>query len=242
MVLTWGCKQQKVQLQDIAGKQITIDSTQIAVDSIQEWIAPYKKSVDDVLDAPLAYSPKALSKNDGLKNTSMGNFFSDMVLEETRALFEKQNKPKVDFVVMNHGGIRAVLPKGSINARNAYEIMPFENFISVVELNGTQVRDLVRFLVASERPHGVAGITIQFNADKTLRSIDINGEPFDESRHYHVATSDYLVTGGAEIGFFPEVEQVFETEYLLRNAIIDHFKAKDTLTAEVDQRFIQFQN
>ena len=120
-----GCKQQKVQLQDIAGKQVTIDSTQIAVDSIQEWITPYKKSVDDVLDAPLAYSPKALSKSDGAKNTSMGNFFSDMVLEETRALFEKQNKPKVDFVVMNHGGIRAVLPKGTINARNAYEIMPF---------------------------------------------------------------------------------------------------------------------
>ncbi|MEL6305587.1 MAG: 5'-nucleotidase, partial [Bacteroidota bacterium] len=209
---------------------------------IRKWIAPYKKSVDDVLDAPLAYSPRALSKNDGAKNTSMGNFFADMVLEETRALFQKQNKGKVDFMVMNHGGIRAVLPKGTINARNAYEIMPFENYISVIELSGTQVRDLVRFLVASERPHAVAGISIQFNSDKTLRSVDINGEPFDEGSNYRVATSDYLVTGGAEIGFFPEVEKVFETEYLLRNAIIDHFKAKDTLTAEVDQRFIQFQN
>ncbi|MEL6976641.1 MAG: hypothetical protein AAGL29_14795, partial [Bacteroidota bacterium] len=66
------CKQEKTQLQDIAGKQVVIDSTNVAVDSIRKWITPYKKSVDDVLDAPLAYSPRALSKNDGAKNTSMG--------------------------------------------------------------------------------------------------------------------------------------------------------------------------
>lgn len=241
-VLLLGCKPENKQLQNIAGKQVPIDTSLSSVDSIESWIAPFKKRVDDELDAPLAYSPTVLSKNDGFKNTSMGNFFADLILEESQALLKKQNKPTADFAVMNHGGIRALLPKGTISARNAYEIMPFENYISVVELNGTQVRELVRFLVASERAHAVAGISIQLNADKTLRSIDIQGEPFDETRNYRVATSDYLVTGGAEIGFFPEVEQVFDTGYLMRNAIIDHFKAKDTVTAVVDQRFVQFSN
>ena len=235
------CKQETKHLTSVQGAQLGVDSTLVEVDSIKVFVAPFKNRVDVILDSTLCYAPKSLLLNDGQRNTSMGNFLADLIYEETNPLVEKKIGKSLDFVVMNKGGIRSVLSKGEVTARNAYEIMPFENYISVVELNGTQVRKLVLFLANSKRAHAISGLEIVLDTSGGLESVNIQGKPFDENQNYHVATSDYLVSGGSDIGFFPEFESLTDTEYLLRNAIIDHFKRKDTLTAQVDKRFIQLQ-
>ena len=238
-VVFFSCEKKNSQLTKIEGAQLDIDSTLTQVDSIAEFILPFKTRVDEVLDSTLAFVPKALVKNDGERNTSMGNFVADLVFEETRPIVAQKFGKSLDFVVLNSGGIRSILSAGKVTARNGYEIMPFENFISVVELNGTQVRELILFLTHSKRAHPFSGMEIVVDSNGSLQSVNIQGKPFDESRSYYVATSDYLVAGGADIGFFPEVDSILDTEYLLRNAIIDHFKKKDTLVAQVDDRFIQ---
>jgi 2',3'-cyclic-nucleotide 2'-phosphodiesterase (5'-nucleotidase family) len=32
----------------------------------------------------------------------------------------------MDIVLLNHGGIRSIIPKGEVTTRTAFEIMPFE--------------------------------------------------------------------------------------------------------------------
>ncbi|MEX0315996.1 MAG: 5'-nucleotidase C-terminal domain-containing protein, partial [Allomuricauda sp.] len=137
------------------------------------------------------------------------------------------------------GGIRSIISEGNVSARNAFEIMPFENYISVVELSGSEVRKLITFLTNATRIHPIAGMQIVLNNMGGLESVDIHGSPFDETRNYYVATSDYLVQGGPSIGFFNDMVSVTDTGYLVRNAIIDHFKKIDTVKASVDDRFIQ---
>jgi hypothetical protein len=56
-----------------------------------------------------------------------------------------------------------------------------------------------------------------------------------------VATSDYLVTGGDNMTFFTEALSKTETDYKIRNAIIDYFSKVDTLTPKVDLRYYQLQ-
>jgi len=56
-------------------------------------------------------------------------------------------------------------------------------------------------------------------------------------RTYNVATSDYLVSGGDNMGFFKNNTSVTNTDYLIRNAMIDYFKKVDTLAPKVDNRF-----
>ncbi|MEO0900959.1 MAG: 5'-nucleotidase [Bacteroidota bacterium] len=238
-MLFFACKPESSHLTRIEAKQLNIDSTFVGIDSIQQFIDPYKKRVDEVLDSTLAYVPETLVFERDSRNTSMGNFFADLMFEETQPIVQSKIGKSLDFAVMNKGGIRSILSKGPVSARSGYEIMPFENYISVVKLNGTQVRELILFLTHSERAHPFSGMDITLGASGSLESVNIQGEPFDESRSYYVATSDYLVAGGADIGFFPAVDSILDTEYLLRNAIIDHFKKKDTLTAKVDDRFIQ---
>ncbi len=238
-ILLSACGPRNSHLQKIEGAQLDIDSSLSGVDSVKAFISPFKKRVDEVLDSTLSYAPKALVLDDGIRNTSMGNFFVDLIFEETQPIVQRKIGKSLDFAIMNRGGIRSVLSKGKVTARNGFEIMPFENYISVVKLNGTQVRKLIQFLVNSKRAHPFSGMEIVIDKSGALESVNIQGSPFDESRDYYVATSDYLVSGGADIGFFPEVDSILDTEYLMRNAIIDHFKKKDTIRATVDNRFMQ---
>jgi hypothetical protein len=54
-----------------------------------------------------------------------------------------------------------------------------------------------------------------------------------------VASTDYLINGGPSVGFFNEFESRTQTDYLLRNAIIDYLKKVDTLEAVADDRIKQ---
>ena len=119
--------------------------------------------------------------------------------------------------------------------------MPFENSIVVAELSGKSVFELVTFLKDSGRAHPIAGLEIVLSKDNSFASIRIQGKPLDEKRTYHVGTSSCLVSGGDRMGFFKNAHDVVNTDYLIRNAMIDYFKKIDTVVALVDKRFIKIE-
>ena len=233
------CKEQANQLSQIAGSQVPVDSSLADVDSIESFIAPYRKRVNEVMDMPLSYAPITLTKGDGELNTSAGNLLADAILEQASPIYESRTGTPVDFVIFNHGGIRSIISKGQVTTRTAYQVMPFENRIAIVEMPGNAVLGLVRFLKKSGRAHPIAGMQIILDKEDSIQSVIINGEPFDENRTYLAATSDYLVQGGDDMGFFKNRSNVEVMEYLVRNALIDYFKTHDTLRNTVDERFIR---
>ena len=238
ILLVASCKERPYQLSEIHGKQLPIAEKLSSVDSIENVIAPYRDRLNDVLDEPLCYAPKVFSKNDGRYNSSAGNLLADIIYEQANPIFKSRTNNEIDFVVTNHGGIRSLISKGDVSSRTAYEVMPFENKIVVLELKGKAVRDLVSHLVRAGRPHPISGIQIILEKDDQLSSVNIQGQPFDEKRTYFVATVDYLANGGDDMGFFRDGVNRTETDYLLRNAMIDFFKKTDTLRASIDDRFI----
>ena len=147
----------------------------------------------------------------------------------------------IDMVVLNAGGVRSGLPSGNVTARNAYELMPFENNIYILKLSGKQVRELVQFLVGARRPHPISGMQVILDRNGNLDAVNIQGRPFDENKVYTLATSSYLVEGGADTGFFPAYVEKEDLDYKMRNAIIDYFKKVDTIRKSVDDRFYQMQ-
>jgi len=231
------CKQTPLHLTQIEAKQIAIDSTISQIDSITKFIDPYRKRINEVLDSTLAYAPKLITKKDGTYNTSAGNLMADIVLSESETIFNARTGKTIDFVLLNHGGIRSIISEGKVSARTAYEVMPFENSIVVVELSGTSVLEMIDFLIQSKRAHPIAGMQIILTKNNQLKSLQIQGKPFDKNRTYFVATSNYLVTGGDNMGFFKNMLSATDTNYLIRNAMIDYFKKVDTLHSFVDNRF-----
>ena len=238
ILLTFSCREPAYRLSEIHAKQLPITDSISSVDSIENVISPYRNRLNEVLDEPISYAPRVISKNDGRYNSSAGNLMADIVFEQANPIFTSRKDKGIDFVVLNHGGIRSVISKGNITSRTAYEVMPFENKIVVLELKGKAVRDLVTYLVRSGRPHPISGLQIILEKNDQLSSVNIQGQPFDEKRTYYVATSDYLANGGDAMHFFKEGTSRTETDYLLRNAMIDYFKKTDTLKCAVDDRFI----
>ena len=233
------CRNREIHLSEIHGSQIPVEATLKGSDSIESFIAPFRSHVNNVLDDPLSYAPENISKDDGKYNSSAGNLMADIVLEQAGPVFTKRTGKEMDFVVLNHGGIRSVISAGDVSTRTAYEVMPFENTIVVLELQGKAIRELVSFLIQARRPHPIAGIQIILDSKGELDSVNIQGRPFDENRSYFVGTSNYLASGGDNMKFFESGTASTDLQYLIRNAMVDYFSKTDTLRARVDDRFIK---
>jgi 2',3'-cyclic-nucleotide 2'-phosphodiesterase (5'-nucleotidase family) len=234
----YACKETSNTLTKLEVKEIEISENLPENDSILNFIKPFKDHLNTTLDVPLAYSPKTLSKSDGHLNTPIGNLMADIVMEMSNPIFNSRTGKNIDFVLLNHGGIRAIISKGNVTTRTTYQVMPFENKIVVVEITAAKVKELLNYLANKQKAHPVSNIQIILN-NNTLKSVLIKGEPLDENKTYFVATSDYLANLGDNMFFFKDPISVTDIDYLIRNEMIDYFKKVDTIAPVIDERFIK---
>lgn len=233
-----GCKTEKLYLNKIEGQRLDINDKATPNAEIEAFIAPYKNRIENDLDSILAYAVDTYSKNDGELNTAIGNLMADIILLEGNPIFNKRTGKHIDGVVLNHGGIRAEIPKGAVNARTAYNVMPFENKIVVVGLKGNKINDIIKYLASRKRAHPIAGLKITLDKNYNLISATINNEAIDANKTYYFATSDYLYNRGDNMTFFQPNEEFHDLDYKIRNAMIDYFKKTDIINPVIDDRFI----
>ena len=152
--------------------------------------------------------------------------------------YKKRTGKEVDFVMLNWGGIRSDLPKGTITMESAFNLMPFENEVIVLTMPGTKVKELADYLIQHRLPHPLSKqVSLQITKDGKITHFTINGQPFDPNKTYVVVTSDYLYNGGDEMYFFKGALDADKIGYKLRNVLIDYFKKIDVLNATEDHRF-----
>tara|TARA_B100000809_G_C15061222_1_gene502469 strand:- start:94 stop:855 length:762 start_codon:yes stop_codon:yes gene_type:complete len=233
------CKKQDVYLNKIEGKQVNISDSLEINQTIDDFVKPYREHVNANLDSVLAYAVDTYSKRDGEYNTAIGNMMADAVYEESNPVFKSRTGEDIDFVLLNHGGIRSIISKGNISKRTAYEVMPFDNSAVVVKLKGAQVKELVEYLAQGKRAHPISQLRIVLDVDGTIKSTSLRGKPLDFSKTYNVATNDYLYNGGDRMDFFKTNDSLYILNYKVRNVLIDYFTKIDTLNPVIDNRFIQ---
>ena len=239
LLILSSCKGEYPSLTEIDGKRIAIDTSIAGEKEISEFIRPYKEHLNATLDSTLAYNPAFLSKSDGDLNTAIGNLMADGVMEQTAPIFEKRTGKKIDLVLLNHGGIRGEIPVGNVTTRTAYQIMPFENEVVVAEITGKKMKEMLAYLSKAKTAHPVSGIEIVADKDYNILKATINGEEIQDDKNYFVATSDYLVSGGDNMRFFNDPVELYETDYMIRNVMIDYFKKIDTIKSVIDNRYIR---
>jgi len=221
-------------------ERIDIDETISDNSEVNELIAPYKGQIEGSLNTVLSHAPKSYSKHDGELNTALGNMMADAVFMQCNPIFNERAGKSMDFVLLNHGGIRSSIQRGPIKIRNVFELMPFENKVVVAALRGEQIQEMVSYLQKSHRAHPISrGLNIVLTEDYQLISASINELPIDPERVYFVGTSDYLFNGGDHMSFFSNNQGHYNLDYKVRNAIIDYIQKTDTLELKRDQRFIR---
>ena len=236
--LILSCDNSKI-LVNTEGENISINSGIETIKEVEEIIIPYKLNLDKTMNQVLSFSVDNYSKNDGDYNTAIGNLMADAIFELTNPVFKRRTGKNIDMVLLNHGGIRSILPKGNVTTKTAYKLMPFENSVVVVALKGSVVLEMTNYLKVSEKAHPISGLELVINADNSYQKIQIGNTDVDSEKIYFVATNDYLYKGGDQMEFFKKSDTLYELNYKIRNVLLDYFSINDTLNPKIDQRFIK---
>lgn len=235
----FSCKQETQHLTRIEGKQIAITDSLETDAGIEAFVKPYSEHINKDLDSVISYAVATYSKSDGELNTAIGNLFADVIYEQSNPVFKKRTGKDIDMVLVNHGGIRSIISKGDITTRTAFEIMPFENSVVVAAIKGSQVNDLVDYLVTAKRAHPISKLNLTVDTNYQLVDARINNKAIDTSKIYYVATNDYLYNGGDGMDFFKPSDSLYILNYKIRNALLDYFYKTDTINPVIDDRFIK---
>lgn len=193
-------------------------------------ILPYKNSLTADMSAVLAVSEQALEKSQ--PESLLGDFVADACLKIANQSYYPADAKTADFIFLNNGGLRNPLPKGNITKGNIFELMPFENELVVLKINGNLVKKIFNFIAEKD---GVPVAGVQFGIkDKRAVNILINNQPLDTNKIYKAVTSDYLANGGDQLFFLAEVKERESLNLKVRDAIIQYLKQK----SKVDEHIV----
>ena len=219
---------------------IEINQQVLSDSSIVKYYQPFKKNLEEsLMNTPISYSPETYKKNDGELNSTLSNMFADATYEMSNPVFNKMSGKNIDIVLLNNGGIRSIISKGDISEKTAFELMPFENSIVVLELNGLSIIKMIDYLRKVKLQHPISGLQINLNNDYSVNEVKINGVSIENEKKYYVATTDYLLEGGDKMYFLAETTKTTDINYKMRDILIDYFKKYDTLKLKSDNRFIR---
>ena len=115
-------------------------------------------------------------------------------------------KTGADVAITNGGGIRSSISEGDITKGDVISVLPFGNYVVVIEVTGQDIIDAMENGLQSypnERgafPH-IAGMNVKFDPSKEAFSkvVEVtmaDGEVLDLDKTYSLATNDFMAAGG----------------------------------------------
>ncbi|MBL7928146.1 MAG: 5'-nucleotidase C-terminal domain-containing protein [Bacteroidia bacterium] len=211
--------------------KITSNDTLPPEASVIAFLQPYKLKLDSSMNIRLASSDMEMEK--GQPESLLGNFVSDLCMNQVKP-FAIENNLNIDFCFFNNGGLRNSLPKGDITMRNIFELMPFDNELVILIIDGKTTEKLIKTII-EKGGVPVSGIRIILNKDEKPQAT-VQDKPFDTTRDYVILTSDYLAGGGDQYDFLKNRKEYLQTGLLMRDAIINHCRKAGKISSQLDNR------
>lgn len=183
--------------------------------AIKDLIQPYKEELDAEMNEVIGQVKSELIK--ARPESTLGNFLADLLVVQATECTGQQ----IDFAAQNYGGIRVpAVGKGDITRGKVFEIMPFENMLSVLEVKGDIVNKIIQKMASS------GGWPISKDVSYTIQddqagNIKLHGEPLDMNKTYTIGLPDYIANGGDNCDFLINQKRL-ECNISIRDAIIKH--------------------
>lgn len=200
--------------------------------AVEAMIAPYRSQLEAHLTEVLARATGLFAKAD--PEGALDNLVADAVLYGARRL----SRDTVHVALVNDGGLRVpVVAAGPILMRHTYELLPFENYITVLELTGVQL-DRLADQVAQSGGEPVAGWTMVLDGEDATRVL-VGGAEIDPQATYRLATVDYLADGGGSWSVLWEPSAHEDREdmtVLIRDVFVDYLRERGVVSPELDGR------
>ncbi len=194
------------------------DTSNTIIDSsVYEIILPYKEKLTGEMNTILGESETSLER--GNPESKLGNFVSMACMTESAKIYYPKDGRQADFAFFNNGGLRRPLPAGKITRGDVFELMPFENELVVLTIDGEHVEKIFNF-IASKNGAPIDGARFQIK-DSKAKNIIIQNIPLDTTKTYKVLTSDYLANGGDSYDFLKDIPREY-VNLKVRDALIQY--------------------
>ncbi len=207
-----------------------------------ETLKPYAEQLAAEMSEVIGHAPVFMDK--GRPQSLLGNFAADAL----RVMGEKAYGHAIDLSVTNNGGLRNTLADGDVTIGTMFNIFPFENTLTILEMKGSDVLDLINSL-AGKKLEAMSGmnVTLELDGDRTYASsIKVGGKPVDPNRIYYVATIDFLAEGNSGMTAMTKAVKCTNTGISLRDMMIDYIKQLTAegkeVTSQIDDRVIDHAN
>jgi len=180
--------------------------------ALQSIIADAHKKSDAIGAEVLGSAEVAVRRKDG----ALGQFIVDTWREAL---------PYADIAITNDGGVRQDLPKGKLRLRDVRSVLPFNNYLLVVELTFEQLKATL------ENPQAVVSgmsFTYRMRKDGTRRIEGLlgpDGRALDRNKRFKVIINDFMYRGGDHFSFRDYDPEPEETATDWREPVLRHLRA-----------------
>ena len=211
--------------------------SQADVDSVSEiaqLLKPYRDSLSLIMNEVIGQSKGNFKKEK--PGGSLGNLVAD-------AMFFKAKKinPATQNAICNYGGIRInEIRSGDITRGKIFELLPFENELVILELNGTQLKQWIEVMaksdgwpIATYLPMNLPKLkqalayqdsfTVFDPRTATSKDSIITFSPLADDVMYTIATNDYIANGGDQCDFLKTCKRI-NTGLLIRDVMIEYIQ------------------
>jgi 5'-nucleotidase/UDP-sugar diphosphatase len=210
---------------------------------ITELLSPYIAKANESLKEVVGEATDEFVVGNRLPRkieTSLGDAICDAMVWYFKTTYNQS----VDFSFINGGNIRAGVSAGPITREQVLTVLPFENYLYLVSLKGSEIIDLFTFIASI--PQGNGGwaqisqevrYTIDYTqGDGILKDLTIHGEPVDPDRVYRFCTNSYLLAGGDGYTVLKNVQEPFNTSLIDSWVVLEVLQAVGTISPETDGR------
>lgn len=195
---------------------------------LASFIEPYVSPIRDHMNQVLTISEGTFSRDQ--PEGTLGNLTADIL--RSRAAYEMRTR--VHIAIMNNGGLRIPLPEGEVTVGHIFELMPFDNYITLLKFTGNQILSIADEL-AAVGGEPVSGMRMRIQ-DGKARDVLVGARTVEPEMHYWVATNNWMADGGGDMPTLWEPLQRVDHELLIRDAFIYYLGSKEAIQPEMDNR------
>lgn len=195
-------------------------------------VAPYKASVDSIMAPPLGLSRVAM--NAKRPESLLSNWAADVMVEGGTAT----GLEPADMGLINIGGLRNNMPEGIVRRGDVMLISPFENYMVVLEMKGSDLLELMKDIAAVKGEGVSSSVRMEITEDGKLLSCIIGGKEIDPHRIYTVATIDYLAEGNDKMYSLKKAVKRHDIGILARDIMMEYIIKHRVIDSKLEGRII----
>jgi len=163
------------------------------------------------------------------QETALGNMICDANVWYLKNVYNQQ----IDFAFHNGGNMRAELPKGKLTREQILTVLPYENYLYIVSLNGSEIRELFDYIASIPQGNGAFpqfSKEVRYTLDvpnKKITNLTIGGAPVDPGRTYRFCINDFILGGGDGYTVLTKSRDRLNTSLLLSYVVIEYIRSRN---------------